>query len=77
MIVDLHAHTHYSWCGEDSPKALVDEMVQQALVRETGLFVSIGFDGHRLKDYAVERVVAGNDFLQKAGIRNAVQLFLG
>ncbi|MBQ8428374.1 MAG: PHP domain-containing protein [Clostridia bacterium] len=47
---------------------------QQALVKEAGLAVSIGFDGHRMEDYLVERVGAGNAFLQKAGIKNAVQL---
>ena len=57
-------------------KKFMESEYEQALVKEAGLAVSIGFDGHRKEDYLVERVGAGNDFLQKAGIINAVTLLV-
>ncbi|MBQ9117746.1 MAG: PHP domain-containing protein [Clostridia bacterium] len=57
-------------------KRFMESEYEQALVKESGLAVSIGFDGHRKEDYLVERVAAGNDFLQKTGIKNAVDLLI-
>ena len=38
---------------------------EQAMVRRSGIRLSVGFDGHRVGDYAPERVIHMNEFLQK------------
>lgn len=42
---------------------------QQEIVRESGLKLSVGFDGHRTKDYAPDRVKKANELIDKAGIQ--------
>ena len=37
---------------------------QQRIIRESGVRVTVGFDGHRVEDYLPERVRAMNDFLR-------------
>lgn len=67
----IHGYKEHAYVKE-----FMENEDQQALVREAGLAVSIGFDGHRMEDYDVERVADGNKFLEEAGIKNAVELFL-
>ena len=38
------------------------------MVRDAGLRVSVGFDGHRVEDYLPERVVKMNRFLEEEQI---------
>ena len=45
---------------------LADEE-EQALVRRSGIRLAVGCDGHRVGDYAPERVVRMNEFLQNNG----------
>lgn len=45
---------------------------QQNMVKEAGLCVSIGFDGHRLEEYNVDRVEMANHAIRLAKIKNAV-----
>ncbi len=45
---------------------LADE-AEQELVRESGIRLSVGFDGHRVYDYDPSRVVHMNEFLQRNG----------
>ena len=47
---------------------------QQTIVRETGLFLSIGFDGHQMEDYIPNRVEKANRTLYLIQIKNAVKL---
>ena len=42
-------------------------------VRESGLEISVGFDGHRVEDYAPERVRACCEALERAGVRIAMR----
>ena len=42
---------------------------QQELVKETGLMISVGFDGHRVEDYLPERVVDACRRLEEAGVK--------
>lgn len=37
---------------------------KQEIIKEIGLELSVGFDGHRLKDYDIERVKSACEFLQ-------------
>ena len=37
-------------------------------MRESGLCLSVGFDGHRVEDYLPERVKAACDAVEAAGI---------
>lgn len=57
-------------------KTFIDSEFQQKTVKEAGLFVSVGFDGHRMEDYDVTRVDKANDFLKRSGINNAVDLII-
>lgn len=41
---------------------------QQRLVKESGLQLSVGFDGHRMEDYRADRVRFACEFLEKNGI---------
>ncbi|MBQ8612026.1 MAG: PHP domain-containing protein [Oscillospiraceae bacterium] len=45
---------------------LADE-AEQAIVRESGIRLAVGFDGHRVYDYNPERVHRMNEFLQQNG----------
>lgn len=49
-------------------KAFVKSQAQQRMVRESGLRVSVGFDGHRAEDYLPERAADMNRFLEAARI---------
>lgn len=39
----------------------------QRIVKESGIKLAVGFDGHRVYDYAPERVVRMNEFIYKNG----------
>lgn len=45
------------------------------LVKRCGVYVSVGFDGHRLEDYDGYRVHEMYDFLKQKGIKTADELF--
>lgn len=49
-------------------KDFVADEEQRRLVRQAGLFVSVGFDGHRMGEYDVRRVREMCEFLEKEGI---------
>ncbi len=55
-------------------KTFFNSEIQQEAVKKAGLFVSVGFDGHRMEDYDVQRVKKANDFLEERGINNAADL---
>ena len=55
-------------------KTFFMDKIQQDLVRKAGLHVSVGFDGHRMEDYQVERVEKANAFLEQNNLLNAVKL---
>lgn len=46
---------------------------QQAIVRESGVRLSVGFDGHRVEDYAPKRVVNACQAITKMGIKLAFE----
>ena len=53
----------------------VNDPEKQAVVRDAGLYVSVGFDGHRREDYDGARVADMVKFLKNAGIHTADELF--
>lgn len=53
----------------------VNDPEKQAIIRETGVYVSVGFDGHRREDYDGYWVAEMVKFLKHAGIRTADELF--
>lgn len=55
-------------------KTFFNSETQQQAVKKAGLYVSVGFDGHRMEDYDVKRVKTANDFLETHGIRHAAEL---
>lgn len=44
-----------------------DEQYRQ-IIRDSGIRLSVGFDGHRVRDYDPQRVIRMNEFLRNAGI---------
>ena len=54
---------------------MMDSPWQQAVLREAGTVVSVGFDGHRMEEYNGERVRRMCAFLNEQGIRTADTLF--
>ena len=50
-----------------------EDAEQQAIVRESGVRVSVGFDGHRVEDYRPDRVVAACHRLTAMGIKLAFE----
>jgi hypothetical protein len=44
---------------------------QQKIVRDSGVRLSVGFDGHRVEDYLPERVRAACEKIESIGIRLA------
>ena len=49
-------------------KRLVESEEEQEIVRNSGITVSVGFDGHRVEDYAPERVIKMCHFLESQRI---------
>lgn len=49
-------------------KAFMQDAQQQALVRESGVCLSVGFDGHRVGDYRPDRVADACRAIEKMGI---------
>jgi histidinol phosphatase-like PHP family hydrolase len=49
---------------------------QQKIIKDAGLYISVGFDGHRMEDYLVKRVKEANDFILSEGINHAVNLII-
>lgn len=58
-------------------KTFFNSEAERQAVKRAGLYVSVGFDGHRMEDYDVKRVKDANDFLETHGIKNAVDLITG
>lgn len=53
----------------------VNDPEKQEIIRECGVYVSVGFDGHRHEDYDGAKVAEMVKFLKNAGIRTADELF--
>lgn len=49
-------------------KEFLESREQQQLVRASGIKISVGFDGHRMEDYLVDRVRDMNQRLSEMGI---------
>lgn len=56
-------------------KQFFESKEQQEIIRKTGVYVSIGFDGHNIEDYLPERVKEYNIKLKELGINTADMLF--
>jgi hypothetical protein len=46
---------------------------QQAIVRESGVRLSVGFDGHKVEDYRADRVREACEKITKMGIKLAFE----
>lgn len=53
-------------------KEFIASESQQALVKKTGLMISVGFDGHRMEDYRADRVANMCEFLEKNNIKRVI-----
>ena len=59
----------HGWRLHPYVQRFLEDEEEQALVRRSGICLSVGFDGHRVSDYAPERVLRMNEFLQSGGFR--------
>lgn len=66
----IHRYTEHPYVKE-----FVSNPVKQKIIRDAGVYVSIGFDGHRREDYDGQRVHDMYDFLKENGFRLADVLF--
>lgn len=48
---------------------------RQKIIRDSGVYISIGFDGHRVEDYLPERIIDYNRRLEKLGVNTVDRLF--
>lgn len=55
-------------------KEFFNNTIQQQLIKESGLCVSVGFDGHSFDEYKVDRVRQANIFLEENHIKNAIEI---
>lgn len=55
-------------------KEFMNNPEKQEIIRKTGVYISVGFDGHRREDYDGSRVHAMYDFLIENGFRTADEL---
>lgn len=53
----------------------MNDVHKQKIIRDAGVYVSVGFDGHRCEDYDGFKVSEMVNFLHRAGIRTADELF--
>ena len=58
----------HSYHEHEYVKIFIEDVEKQEIVKSSGLCISVGFDGHRFKDYDGARVRKMNEFLQKNGI---------
>lgn len=63
MNVSYDSIHHYR--EHEYVKTFVASEEQQRIIKESGLRITVGFDGHRVEDYLPERVRAMNEFLQE------------
>lgn len=66
----IHRYTEHGYV-----KAFLASPEKQALIRNAGVYISVGFDGHRREDYDGERVHRMYDYLKENGFRLADELF--
>lgn len=55
-------------------KEFFRNLEQQKAIKESKLYVSIGFDGHRMEDYDLNRVIKANVAKKQLGVKNAVEI---
>lgn len=60
----IHSYREHAYV-----KDFVASEYQQDVVRQSGVAISVGFDGHRIEDYVGERVKEMNAFLERQKIR--------
>lgn len=56
-------------------KRFFESKEQQKIIKDSGVYVSIGFDGHRIEDYLGDRVIEYNKKLEQTGVKTADLLF--
>ncbi len=66
----IHRYREHAYVAD-----FVNAPEKQAIIRDAGVYISVGFDGHRREDYDGHRVAEMVKFLQNAEIRTADELF--
>ncbi len=66
----IHLYREHAYVAD-----FINDPEKQAIIRECGVYVSVGFDGHRHEDYDGAKVAETVKFLKNAGIRTADELF--
>jgi hypothetical protein len=66
----IHKYREHAYVAD-----FVQDEQKQKIIRDAGVYVSVGFDSHRHEDYAGYRVYAMYDFLKQNRIRTVDELF--
>ena len=56
-------------------KRFFESEEQQKIIKDAGVYISIGFDGHKVEDYLGDRVREYNEKLKSIGVKTADLLF--
>lgn len=66
----IHRYREHAYVAD-----FVNDPEKQEIIRDAGVYISVGFDGHRREDYDGYKVAEMVKFLKHVGIRTADQLF--
>ncbi|MBR6719898.1 MAG: PHP domain-containing protein [Clostridia bacterium] len=65
----------HSYREHEYVKRFFESETQQKIIKDSGVYISIGFDGHRIEDYLGDRVIEYNKKLEATGVKTADLLF--
>lgn len=71
--INVNYDSIHHYCEHAYVKRFFEDAEQQAIVRESGVRLSVGFDGHRVKEYDPERVKQACARIKKMGIKLAFE----
>ena len=71
--INVNYDSVHHFCEHDYVRRFFEDDEQQAIVRESGVCLSVGFDGHRVKEYDPERVKRACARIGAMGIKLAFE----
>ena len=66
--MNVNLDSIHGWKEHTYVLRIIADEKEREIIRESGIRVSVGFDGHRVRDYDPQRVICMNMFLKDAGI---------
>lgn len=66
--INVNFDSIHRWREHTYVLRIIADEKEREIIRESGIRVSVGFDGHRVRDYDPQRVIRMNMLLKDAGI---------